>query len=100
MHLKLIVWLGKLNIYLKNIFMWIIGILRGFDARSVLSSLATNLMTRGYGATGMGSQVVSLNLTNLLILVLLKGLIFAAASLAGHKGEGGRYNQTHYLHQK
>lgn len=51
-------------------------------------------MTRGYGTTGMGSQVVSLNLTNLLILVLLKGLIFAAASLAGHKGESGRYRQT------
>lgn len=51
-------------------------------------------MTRGYGTTGMGSQVVSLNLTNLLILVLLKGLIFAAASLAGHKGESGRFRQT------
>uniref|UniRef100_A0AAR5NZS6 Uncharacterized protein n=1 Tax=Dendroctonus ponderosae TaxID=77166 RepID=A0AAR5NZS6_DENPD len=52
----------------------------------MLTSLATSLMSRGYGTTGMGSQVVSLNVTNLLILVLLKALIFAAASLAGQKG--------------
>ncbi|KAL1506035.1 hypothetical protein ABEB36_005470 [Hypothenemus hampei] len=58
---------------------------RGLDAKSVLTTLASSLMSRGYGTTGMGSQVISLNLTNLLILVLLKALIFAAASL-GHKG--------------
>lgn len=49
-------------------------------------------MSKGYGrfgVTGAGSQIVSLNLTNLLILVLLKAIIFAAASLAGHKGGGG-----------
>ncbi|KAH1026635.1 hypothetical protein HUJ05_000269 [Dendroctonus ponderosae] len=62
------------------------SIARGFDAKNMLTSLATSLMSRGYGTTGMGSQVVSLNVTNLLILVLLKALIFAAASLAGQKG--------------
>nr|XP_023029570.1 uncharacterized protein LOC111517587 [Leptinotarsa decemlineata] len=44
-------------------------------------------MARGYGVTGPAgsSQIVSLNLTNLLVLVLLKALIFAAGSLgAGH----------------
>ncbi|XP_066259888.1 uncharacterized protein [Euwallacea similis] len=64
---------------------------RGLDARNLLTSLATNLMSRGYGTTGMGSQVISLNLTNLLILVLLKALVFAAASLAGHKGGDGEH---------
>ncbi|XP_060531547.1 uncharacterized protein LOC132705131 [Cylas formicarius] len=59
---------------------------RSLNAKDVLSSIASNLMSRGYGTTGAGgSQVISLNLTNLLVLFLLKALIFAAASLgAGH----------------
>ncbi|KAF7287203.1 hypothetical protein GWI33_002024 [Rhynchophorus ferrugineus] len=65
---------------------------RGLDAKDVLTSIATNLMSRGFTSTGNGSQVVSLNVTNLLILILLKALIFAAGSLgAGHfKGGYGR----------
>ncbi|KAG5897154.1 hypothetical protein JTB14_020883 [Gonioctena quinquepunctata] len=60
---------------------------RGLNAQSVLSTLASNFMSRGYGITGSAgsSQIVSLNLTNLLVLVLLKALIFAAGTLgAGH----------------
>ncbi|XP_030763661.1 uncharacterized protein LOC115888180 [Sitophilus oryzae] len=65
---------------------------RGLDARNLLTSIASNLMSRGFGTTGSGSQVVSLNLTNLLILILLKAIIFGAASLgSGHlKGGYGR----------
>ncbi|RZC38362.1 hypothetical protein BDFB_009121 [Asbolus verrucosus] len=65
-------------------------IARGLDAKSLLSSIAGNLMSRGYGTTGTGgSQVVSLNLTNLLVLVLLKALIFAAGSLGAGTWKGG-----------
>lgn len=56
----------------------------------MLTSLAGSLMSRGYGATGSGaSQIVSLNLTNLLVLVLLKALIFAAGSLGAGTWKGG-----------
>lgn len=47
-------------------------------------------MSRGYATTANGgSQVVSLNLTNLLVLVLLKALIFAAGSLGAGTWKGG-----------
>lgn len=47
-------------------------------------------MSRGFVSTGTGgSQVVSLNLTNLLVLVLLKALIFAAGSLGANTWKGG-----------
>ncbi|KAF2900114.1 hypothetical protein ILUMI_06074 [Ignelater luminosus] len=57
----------------------------------MLSSLAGTLMSRGYGGltNGGGSQVVSLNLTNLVVLVLLKALIFAAGSLGAGNWKGG-----------
>lgn len=55
----------------------------------MLTSLATNLMSRGFVTTGSGSQVVSLNITNLLVLVLLKALIFAAGSLGAGSWKGG-----------
>ncbi|KAL3266889.1 hypothetical protein HHI36_011039 [Cryptolaemus montrouzieri] len=63
---------------------------RGIDAKSIISSLASNFLSRGYfpSAAGAGSQVISLNLTNLLVLVLLKALIFAAGSIGlGHLKE-------------
>ncbi|XP_017775609.1 PREDICTED: uncharacterized protein LOC108561964 [Nicrophorus vespilloides] len=62
---------------------------RAIDTKGMLTSLATSLMSRGYGTTGGGSQVVSLNLTNLLVLVLLKALIFAAGSLGAGTWKGG-----------
>lgn len=47
-------------------------------------------MSRGFVSTETGSsQVVSLNLTNLLVLVLLKALIFAAGSLGANTWKGG-----------
>lgn len=59
----------------------------------MLSSLAGSLMSRGYaGLTGIdsgSSQVVSLNLTNLVVLILLKALIFAAGSLGAGSWKGG-----------
>ena len=45
-------------------------------------------MSRGHAGEG-GSHVVSLNLTNLLVLVLLKALIFAAGSLGAGTWKGG-----------
>ncbi|GJQ82847.1 hypothetical protein Trydic_g2586 [Trypoxylus dichotomus] len=62
---------------------------RAFDTKDILTSVASNLMSRGFATTGGGSQVVSLNLTNLLILVLLKALIFAAGSLGAGTWKGG-----------
>lgn len=62
---------------------------RSFDAKSMLSSLATNLMSRGYIGDSGSSQVISLNLTNLLVLVLLKALIFAAGSIGAGTWKGG-----------
>ncbi|XP_071056607.1 uncharacterized protein [Onthophagus taurus] len=61
---------------------------RNIDTTGVLTSIATNLMSRGFTSNG-GSQVVSLNLTNLLVLVLLKALIFAAGSLGAGHWRGG-----------
>lgn len=57
----------------------------------MLSNIAGQFMSRGYlGTTGNGgSQVVSLNLTNLVVLVLLKALIFAAGSLGAGTWKGG-----------
>lgn len=55
----------------------------------MLSSLASNLMSRGYIGDGGSSQVISLNLTNLLVLVLLKALIFAAGSIGAGTWKGG-----------
>lgn len=55
----------------------------------MLTSLATNLMNRGFGGDNGSSQVVSLNLTNLLVLVLLKALIFAAGSIGAGTWKGG-----------
>ncbi|KAJ8950990.1 hypothetical protein NQ318_006374 [Aromia moschata] len=63
---------------------------RGLDAKSMLASLASNFVSRGFVSTGSGSsQVISLNLTNLLVLVLLKALIFAAGSLGAGTWKGG-----------
>ncbi|KAJ8976827.1 hypothetical protein NQ317_011823 [Molorchus minor] len=62
---------------------------RGLDAKSMLTSLASNFMNRGFVSTDGSSQVVSLNLTNLLVLVLLKALIFAAGSLGAGTWKGG-----------
>lgn len=64
---------------------------RGIDAKGMLSSLASNFLSRGYisPTAGGASQVVSLNLTNLLVLVLLKALIFAAGSLGAGTWKGG-----------
>ncbi|XP_044749793.1 uncharacterized protein LOC123310389 [Coccinella septempunctata] len=71
---------------------------RGIDAKGILSSLAANFLSRGYYPTAAaGSQVVSLNLTNLLVLVLLKALIFAAGSIGlGHlkEKEYGYYGRS------
>ncbi|XP_065158855.1 uncharacterized protein [Atheta coriaria] len=64
--------------------------IKGLDAKFMLNSLASNIMSRGYATTANGgSQVVSLNLTNLLVLVLLKALIFAAGSLGAGTWKGG-----------
>lgn len=50
----------------------------------------SSLTQRGFTSTASGaSQVVSLNLTNLLVLVLLKALIFAAGSLGAGVWKGG-----------
>lgn len=69
---------------------------RGLDAKGMLGSLASNLMSRGFGlvADSGASQVVSLNLTNLFVLILLKALIFAAGSIGAEtwKGGYGRHN--------
>lgn len=47
-------------------------------------------MSRGYVPSANGaSQVVSLNLTNLFVLILLKALIFAAGSLGAGTWKGG-----------
>lgn len=65
---------------------------RSFDPKSVLTGLASNIMSRGFvggGTTPGASQVVSLNLTNLLVLVLLKALIFAAGSIGAGTWKGG-----------
>ncbi|KAK9876500.1 hypothetical protein WA026_013875 [Henosepilachna vigintioctopunctata] len=71
---------------------------RGIDAKSIITSLATNFLSRGfYPASAAGSQVVSVNLTNLLVLVLLKALIFAAGSIGlGHlkEKEYGYYGRS------
>lgn len=56
----------------------------------MLSTIASNFMNRGFSSSGSGSsQVISLNLTNLLVLVLLKALIFAAGSLGAGTWKGG-----------
>lgn len=56
----------------------------------MLSTIASNFMNRGFSTSGSGSsQVISLNLTNLLVLVLLKALIFAAGSLGAGTWKGG-----------
>ncbi|KAB0800172.1 hypothetical protein PPYR_08052 [Photinus pyralis] len=70
------------------------SITRAFDAKGMLTSIASDLMSRGFagltGSTGAGtSQVVSLNVTNLVVLVLLKALIFAAGSLGAGAWKGG-----------
>ena len=48
-------------------------------AGKLTMSMAKEAISRSYG----GNQVLSLNATSLLILVLLKGLIFATALLGG-----------------
>lgn len=62
----------------------------------MLSSLASSLMSRGFAAAANGgaSQVISLNLTNLFVLILLKALIFAAGAIGAEtwKGGYGRHN--------
>lgn len=64
--------------------------IRGIDAKTLLGSLASSLMSRGFVAAENGaSQVVALNLTNLFVLVLLKALIFAAGSLGAGAWKGG-----------
>lgn len=55
----------------------------------MLSSLASSLMSRGYLGGAGSSQVISLNLTNLLVLFLLKALIFAAGSIGAGTWKGG-----------
>lgn len=56
----------------------------------MLAKLATNIMSRGYTTPGTSaSQVVSLNITNLLVLILLKALIFAAGSIGAGAFKGG-----------
>ncbi|XP_049825695.1 uncharacterized protein LOC109595031 [Aethina tumida] len=64
---------------------------RAIDAKGLLTSLASNFISPRYGVTAAGgsSQVVSLNLTNLFVLVLLKALIFAAGSLGAGTWKGG-----------
>nr|CAI5856435.1 unnamed protein product [Callosobruchus analis] len=59
-----------------------------------LESFVGDLVARGYGPSGVGtSQIVSFNLTNLLILILLKVVIFAASTLGfGHYG--GHYARS------
>ncbi|KAK4886098.1 hypothetical protein RN001_002369 [Aquatica leii] len=70
------------------------SVTRSFDAKGMLSAIAGSLMSRGFaGLTGSGntgtSQVVSLNVTNLVVLVLLKALIFAAGSIGAGTWKGG-----------
>ncbi|XP_025835038.1 uncharacterized protein LOC112905903 [Agrilus planipennis] len=62
---------------------------RAIDARTMLSTFVGNLMSRSY-SNGNGSQIISVNLTNLLVLILLKALIFAAGTLGvGSPGNNG-----------
>ncbi|XP_072383824.1 uncharacterized protein [Diabrotica undecimpunctata] len=70
---------------------------RELNARSILTSLASNFMSRGFITTGTAagsSQIVSLNVTNLLVLLLVKALIFAAGSLGAGGFKGGEYART------
>ncbi|XP_045479619.1 uncharacterized protein LOC123684412 [Harmonia axyridis] len=76
---------------------------RGIDAKGILTSLASNFLSRQYfpTAAAAGSQVVSLNLTNLLVLVLLKALIFAAGSIGlGHLKEKEYEHYGRSINQK
>lgn len=56
--------------------------------------MANNFISRGYSPSGVGggSQLITFNVQNLLYLVLLKVLIYAAATFGGKhfKDEYGR----------
>ncbi|KAK6642082.1 hypothetical protein RUM44_013805 [Polyplax serrata] len=57
------------------------------SATSMISSLARDFVSR----SGTSSQVLSLNLTNLFILLVLKAVVFGAGAFGyGHTGHYGR----------
>ncbi|CAH1110539.1 unnamed protein product [Psylliodes chrysocephalus] len=70
-----------------------------FNARGILSSLASGFINRGFITTGTAagaSQIVSLNISNLLVLVLLKALVFAATSIGANHWKGGEYREVEH----
>ncbi|XP_050424477.1 uncharacterized protein LOC126835737 isoform X2 [Adelges cooleyi] len=57
---------------------------RGLDAQSMISGIANSLMSR---TGGTSSQTLSLNVSNVMLMVVLKALIWGAAYMTGgHKG--------------
>ncbi|XP_050549158.1 uncharacterized protein LOC126910551 isoform X2 [Daktulosphaira vitifoliae] len=57
---------------------------RGLDAQSMMSGIAQSLMSR---TGGTSSQSLSLNVSNVMLMVVLKALIWGAAYMTGgHKG--------------
>ncbi|GAB0086340.1 uncharacterized protein DMENIID0001_003880 [Sergentomyia squamirostris] len=71
-------------------------------AKSLLArptgQIVINMAKEVLGRSRGNSQVLSLNLTNLLILLFLKALIFSAGLIGtGHLGSGGYYGRARYV---